>query len=128
MSKQKEVKKSATKKVSEIVDKGFTPRTLVSSNQYHDFNNEPIFTGRYTGSNVVREKDEINGSGKKGDIIGYIFETEDDVKVTIGNSHAVTKALELADGENPVLNIEFMGKIMLKNGKPFNKFEITQIG
>lgn len=147
MAKPKqEVKKSATKKIvdefsgtvkgevktehdnrapakPENIDT--TPRQLVSGGSFHDFETEPVFEGVYKGV-VQAEKDNETRNQKKGDVIGYAFDGENDEESIIGNSHSVRKAIEQVT-EGAKLRIEFLGKGE-SNGKPFNKFKIDLLG
>lgn len=102
-----------------------TPRQLVSGGSFHDFETEPVFEGVYKGM-VQAEKDNETRNQKKGDVIGYAFDTEDDQEAIIGNSHSVKKAIEQVR-PGAKLRIEFLGKGE-SNGKPFNKFKIDLLG
>lgn len=102
-----------------------TPRTLVSGGSFHDFETEPVFEGVYKGM-VLAEKDNETRNQKKGDVIGYEFDGEDDQPSIIGNSHSVRKAIEQIEPGDK-LRIEFLGKGE-SNGKPFNKFKIDLLG
>lgn len=107
------------------VDK--TPRTLVSSGSFHDFNDEPVFEGVWFGETLLHEKDDNEFNVKAGDVRGYVFNTEDKDGIVIGANHSVSKAM---DQVNPgaVMRFVFNGKIERPGKRPFNSFTIDLIG
>lgn len=109
-------------------------RTIISGAEFWDFDEEPIFIGRFK-TEVLREEDVLDKDGKKvhsaGDTMGYLFEAEEDGEEHIvGNSHQIQKALELVKQDESVnLNdavfyIEFLGKGENSKKQPFNRFKI----
>ena len=106
-------------------------QTLVSGGQFHQFDTEPIFEGVYTGNNALAQKDDLtqeNGR-KAGDVIGYIFEDEEGNEVIVGRNHSTEKAMQQVEKlEKPVMRFEFLGKVQMKGGKPFNRFKIDLLG
>jgi hypothetical protein len=106
-------------------------QTLVSGGQFHPFDTEPVFEGVYTGNNALAQKDDLtqeNGR-KAGDVIGYIFEDEEGNEVIVGRNHSTEKAMQQVEKlEKPVMRFEFLGKVQMKGGKPFNRFKIDLLG
>jgi len=97
-------------------------RKLVSGAGYHNFETDPIFEGTYI-SPVISEKDPDK-------VIGFLFISSDGEEKIVGNSHAIAKALNqsFAEGlDRPYLVITFRGKVTLKDGKPFNRFDVELI-
>jgi hypothetical protein len=100
--------------------------TLISGAVYHNFEENPLFTGKYKG--------ECWGKGDNGEskCIGFYFVNGDYEEVLITNAFAIEKALNtvtskgLVKDMDCVLEIEFQGKtIIKKTGKPFNRFQVT---
>lgn len=113
-------------------------RNLVSGADFHDFNEEPVFVGRYRGP-VIREKDgpnvATNPNEKAGTVMGYKFtelldfdlptekEGHDSI---VGNSDQIKRGLEKAkDGE--IYKIEFLGKTENSKKQPVNRFRVDLI-
>ena len=94
---------------------------IISGANYHNFQDDSIFRGLYQG-------EHINDEGK---IIGYDFISVDGDEVIISNSYSITKALDteykgtIVREGGFVLEIEFLGKSEMKNGKPFNRFSVS---
>lgn len=101
-------------------------KILVSGAEYYDFEKDGNpFVGFYSGREAKREKDEVNGPGKAGDIIGYFFSTEDGGETIIGNSYSIKKALSDPDVKpGSKISIQFLGKGETAGGKPVNRFEV----
>lgn len=106
------------------VDK--TPRSLVSGGKFHDFDQDPTFEGIYKHP-VVAEQDNEKRQQKKGDVIGYAFDTEGDEEEIVGNSHSVRKAIDQVE-PGARMRIEFLGKGETSTGQPFNRFKIDLLG
>jgi hypothetical protein len=117
-----------SKTKNEIIDEMNKPdapaikkRQIVSGANYHDFSVEPIFRGIY-------QKEHHDAEGK---LIGYDFISVDGDGVIISNSYSINKALDTeVDGHivreaGFVLEIEFLGKVEMKNGKPFNRYSVS---
>jgi hypothetical protein len=99
-------------------------KQVVSGAKYHNFEETPLFVGQYVG-------DHINDEGK---LIGYDFVTPDGELSIISNSHSITKALDtevdgtLVRDSGKNVEITFMGKTEMANGKPFNRFSVVLLG
>jgi hypothetical protein len=96
--------------------------TLVSGAVYHNFEENPIFKGRYLG-------ETRDDSGK---LIGFLFVNDDGEEMIVSNSFSIDKALNIeVDGAmvkdlGRELEITFLGKtIVKKTGKPFNRFQVV---
>jgi len=99
---------------------------LISGAIYHNFEESPIFKGRYLSD--FHGKNE-NGEDK---VIGFLFVNTDGEEMIISNSFAIDKALNTEVGENLAkdldrdLEITFLGKSTIKKtGKPFNRFKVV---
>lgn len=106
--------------------------TLVSGAEYWDFEANPAFVGLYD-SLVKREQDEVNGTGKAGDLIGFNFLDADGEMHIISNSYAIEKALlmdykgsKVLESGN-VIKIIFLGKGENSKGQPFNRFKVSMM-
>jgi hypothetical protein len=94
---------------------------IISGANYHNFQETPVFQGVYQG-------EHINDEGK---LIGYDFISVDGDEVIISNSYSITKALDaefkgtIVSEGGFVMEIEFLGKAEMKNGKPFNRFSVS---
>jgi hypothetical protein len=104
--------------------------------EFHDFESSPIFVGTFTGGKMERgEDDKKDKTKKKGDLMGYYFESEDGTEEIVGASSTVESVMEpneeaLAKGKEPVakgtiIGFRFKGKGETATGRPFNKFAIT---
>jgi hypothetical protein len=103
-------------------------RVLTSGASFWHFETEPVFEGIPLGTVVVDPKQDNK-------LVGYNFVDMNGEPWVIGATNAVQKAMneeyEIEEGvsvpiyksEKPV-NIRWVGKIELKNGQTFNKFEI----
>jgi hypothetical protein len=96
---------------------------LVSGNDYWDFNENPIFVGKYKGEAWKED-------GSK--VIGYNFVDLDGEEYLISNSYSIEKALHTEVGGILVIDLDknleiiFRGKaVMKKNGQTFNKFDVS---
>ena len=96
---------------------------IVSGALFHNFDETPLFTGTYVGECFNNDNE----------MIGYYFADTEGEQVIIPNSFAIKKALE-SEIENMIvkdmpnlIEIEFKGKIIRKNGLPFNRYEISII-
>lgn len=109
----------------EGIDK--TPRALVTSGSFHDFNADPVFEGVWHGDVLLHEEDDKEFNVKKGDVRGYVFATEQEDGIVIGANHSVNKAM---DQVNPgaVMRFRFNGKIERPGKRPFNSFTIDLVG
>lgn len=101
---------------------------LDDSCEYWDFRENPIFEGRYKGEHYGKDKDD------KEKLIGYIFEDLEGETWLIGNTHLVTKNINVDYGGEPIKNskdgyfrFEFKGQTFKSDGLPFNKFKIDYI-
>jgi hypothetical protein len=95
---------------------------IVSGAEYWNFEENPIFVGKYQGI----------AKNEEGKVIGYNFIDLDNEDYIISNSHSIEKALNtevngtLVHDLDKNLEIIFRGKITSKStGKPFNKFDIS---
>lgn len=122
-SKTKKAETVSFEDDEKVIDK--TPRTLSSGGSFHDFEAEPVFEGVYKHP-VLAVKDNSERNQKKGDVIGYAFDGEDDKEVIVGNSYSVKQAIEQVT-EGAKMRFEFLGKGE-SGGKPFNKFKIDLLG
>jgi hypothetical protein len=99
-------------------------RELVSGAIYHNFEETPIFTGKFVGEHV-------NDEGK---VIGYDFLDVDGQEWIITNAFSITKALDmevegtLVRDMDAYLEITFLGKTVKTDGKPFNRYSIVLLG
>lgn len=110
-------------------------RTIVSSAQYHDFEQNPIYTGKYVNEQRADILDEDTGEIEN-KVIGFLFEDESGEQSIITNAWSIEKALNTEDEKTNCLvkdsgltiEIEFLGKVQ-KNGKgrPFNRFKVSLI-
>ena len=123
MSKSKEETQEFSR--DEINNMG-TPkrRQIVSGANYWPFSAQPIFIGKFVS-------DHYNDEGK---LIGYDFVDQDGEMFIISNCYATTKALDteidgkiVRDMDLP-LEITFLGKVEMKNGKPFNRYSVVLLG
>lgn len=111
-------------------------RTLVSGADYHDFELNPIFQGKFLNE-FIAEVDEEDEKGKKTGnkvqkCIGFLMVNEDGEECLISNSHAIEKGFNLeyepgktVKSQHDWVEIEFLGKETLRNGKPYNKFKVS---
>jgi hypothetical protein len=95
---------------------------IVSGAEYWNFEENPIFVGKYQGI----------AKNEEGKVIGFNFIDLDDEDYIITNSHSIEKALNtevngiLVHDLDKNLEIIFRGKVTSKStGKPFNKFDIS---
>jgi hypothetical protein len=99
---------------------------------FHFDETNPIFVGIPLGTLVHDPKELIDEKPK---LVGYDFVSDEGEPTVIGATNAIQKALNLtcenAKGETvPIylaekrLSIRWAGKVDLKNGQTFNKFEI----
>jgi len=106
-------------------------RTIVSSSQFWDFNENPIFRGSF----VCEQKGLVENresKEKEEKIVGFIFCDEDGEEHLITNAWAINKALNQEDDKlgcmvkdaDVMLEIEFLEKIDVK-GQPFNRFKVS---
>jgi hypothetical protein len=127
MSKENKVELTMDE-LENTVPKNPKKTRIVSGASYHDFEATPIFVGTYIGEH---HSEKVEDDFK---VIGYDFITLDGEEVIISNSHSITKALDTEiDGTlvrelNKPLEIQFLGKIMSANGKPFNRFSVSLLG
>lgn len=119
-------KQSKNEQAEETTKVDKTPRSLVSGGKFHDFDQEPIFEGIYKHP-VIAEQDNEKRQQKKGDVIGYAFDTEGDEEEIVGNSHSVRKAIDQVE-PGARMRIEFLGKGETSTGQPFNRFKIDLLG
>jgi hypothetical protein len=92
-----------------------------------DFDGHEFF-GYFRGE-VKREKDGKGEDQKAGSVIGYNFEQEGTgLMFIVGNSHAIEKALSKKSFSTELLwCIEFLGKGITADKKPYNRFECSVI-
>jgi hypothetical protein len=95
---------------------------IVSGAEYWNFEENPIFIGKYQGI----------AKNEEGKVIGFNFIDLDNEDYIITNSHSIEKALNtevngtLVHDLDKNLEIIFRGKVTSKSsGKPFNKFDIS---
>jgi hypothetical protein len=107
------------------IPKSSTGRTkIVSGATYWNFEENPIFIGTYQGECHDNE----------GKLIGFFFIDNDNQEHIISNSYAIEKALNsdvegtLVMDSNNVLEIISLGKSQTKEGKQFNRFDVTMLG
>lgn len=130
----KEAKKLAGKKDNDSnepvleIKKGET-LDLSGGAQYHDFEAEATFVGKYVREHWANVTDKKTKKVEN-KCIGYIFVNEEDEEEMISNSAAIEKALarkvnNVEAKELPLIwTITFQGKSKLADGRPFNKFKI----
>lgn len=104
-----------------------TPRSLVTSGTFHDFNTEPEFEGVFTGETLLHEKDDPEFNSKKGDVRGYLFNTEEKDGIVVGSNYSVDKAMAQVN-PGAVMRFIFNGRVERPGKKPFNSFTIDLIG
>lgn len=106
-----------------IVPKKRKTTQLSNDAPFHNFEEENIFEGRYTGKEVMDSTNEKT--------LGYLFINEEDSEIVIGNSFRITEAITKCESlgiKNPHLRIEFLGKMLKKkDGQSFNRFKIDLI-
>lgn len=96
-------------------------KTVVQNLEFHDFEEQPIFTGLYRNTVEIGEEEKFTAN--------IFADVETGEEKYIGNAYSIEKAIKQAKVENPsnmselVFNIEFLGKTTVK-GKPFNQFKI----
>lgn len=103
-------------------NKGRKKRVLVSGAGFHDFESQPYFVGVFTGQDVKAEKDD--GDRKAGDIMGFVFATEDGEEVLIGASYSIVKAVSQVKAGDK-LEIHWKGLKEGKGGRTFNQYSIA---
>lgn len=108
-------------------------RVLCSAAGFFHFTPEtPEFIGIPLGTTVHDPKELVEGLPK---LVGYDFVTDEGEPTVIGATNAIQKAMNMettnSKGETVLvfksearLSIRWAGKIELKNGQSFNKFEI----
>ena len=85
------------------------------------------FLGTYTGEKLIREEDQKDGDGKKGDLMGYKFDDENGLETIIGASASIEQVLEKSENKiekGSVLSFTFEGKGITKKKRPFNKYRV----
>jgi len=105
-------------------------RTVVSSAQYHNFDEDPIFKGYYIG-----EQAGVNTDTGENTIIGFNFSDQDGEEFLITNAWSIDKALNTVDEKTNcmvrdsglLIEIEFLGKIENSKGRGFNRFKVSVI-
>jgi hypothetical protein len=113
-------KKDELKNGTEKVNTPF--ENIVANYPFHNFDENPKFTGCYINSEMLGEDEE-----KK--FTANIFaDIESGEMVYLSNAYSIDKAIRLAKAKfenlkDVVFMIEFLGKTEIK-GKPFNQFKI----
>lgn len=102
-------------------------KTIISGAEFWDFEKNKVFRGRFVQP-FLREKDQENGEGKAGDVIGFVFEDADGEQHLVSNSHQIKKALESPGvGVGSQLQITFKGKSENSKGQPLNMFHVGEL-
>jgi hypothetical protein len=111
-------------------------RVLSSAAGFFHFDEQhDTFVGRPIGTTVHDPKDVDKEGNFTNKLVGYDFVTEDGEPVVIGATNAIQKAMDMETVDStgksvPIfksesrVSIRWAGKIELKNGQTFNKFEI----
>jgi len=111
-------------------------RVLSSAAGFFHFDEQhDTFVGRPIGTTVHDPKDVDKDGNLTNKLVGYDFVTDEGEPVVIGATNAIQKAMnmetESSTGEKVLVfksearvSIRWAGKIELKNGQTFNKFEI----
>lgn len=101
--------------------------------QFHNFETENIFVGTFTGEKMLREEDsKTDKTQKKGDLMGYKFDSEDGLEVIVGGASTVVQVMEPEVGKGDpivkgtIIGFEFKGQGITSNKRKFNKFGIIQ--
>lgn len=104
-------------------------KALQTGAEFHKFENEPIFIGRFENEQIRENDGPADKDGvirqKAGDVLGYNFVDQDGAFTIIGNSHAIEKSIkEIKKGD--ILGIKFLGKTQNSKNQPVNRFEVYQ--
>lgn len=95
-------------------------KTVVQNLEFHNFEEEPKFTGLYRNTVEIGEEEQFTA---------HIFaDIETGQEKYLGNAYSIAKAISAAKTEHKtiaeiVFQFEFLGKTTVK-GKPFNQFRI----
>lgn len=107
-------------------------KQLTSAN-FIDFDATPLFIGEYTGVTLTATEDDTKKNRKKGDIMGFEFQTQDGILHLVGASATVTSNMLPKDKKgkdlpvipaNTVLSFEFLGMGENKANQEFRRFRI----
>lgn len=104
----------------------------LSNAQFQDWDKNPILFGTFVEPSLrLQDQDPKDGTGKKGDINGFVFIDENGDSVVAGNSKAVVDALAKCNagtGVQPgnVVGFKFQKTVKLKGGKNFRVFAVHE--
>lgn len=107
-------------------------QVLNTAAQFHDWEKMKTVVGKFLGP-IMADADAQTmdpktkePKWKKGDLLGYSFETEMGSYFNVGKNHMIEKSLK---GENVgigcIVGIEYLGKTETAAGNPLTRFKVT---
>lgn len=101
-------------------------KQIISAADFKKFEVGESYSGKFLKP-VLREKDGNEPNQKAGDIIGFLFEDINGDETIIPAAERIIKALTAeGQGIGNFYKITFEGKIQMKNGKFFNRYDVQQ--
>lgn len=99
-------------------------KKLSSISEFHNFETTPLLVGKLIGP-ILRDQDSLDGTQKKGSVMGFEIEDEDGKTHLAGASHMINKSLTNEEcGIGSIVGIKFMGKTVNAKKQPLNKHEV----